>query len=41
MKLRHPVVRGHPLHAIFTDAPITLIPLALAASVAARVRPSR
>jgi len=41
VRLRHPVVRGHPLHAIVTDVPITLLPLALAASVAARVRPSR
>jgi len=41
VKLRHPVVRGHPLHAIVTDGPITLIPLALAASVAARARSSR
>ena len=40
MRLRHPVVRGHPLHAIATDFPIALVPLALAASVAARGRRS-
>ena len=41
MKLRHPVVRGHPLHAIATDLPIGIVPLAFAASVAARLRRSR
>jgi uncharacterized membrane protein len=41
VKLRHPVVRGHPLHAMATDLPIGLVPLALAASVAARARRSR
>src|SRR5438105_3824433 len=41
MKLRHPVVRGHPLHAMSTDLPIGILPLAFAASVAARVRGSR
>jgi len=41
MKLRHPVVRGHPLHAMTTDLPIGIVPLALAASVVARARGSR
>jgi uncharacterized membrane protein len=41
MKLRHPVVRGHPLHAMATDLPIGIVPLAFAASVAARLRRSR
>ena len=41
MKLRHPVVRGHPLHAMATDLPIGIVPLALAASVVARARGSR
>jgi uncharacterized membrane protein len=39
MKLKHPVVRGHPLHAILSDLPAALIPTALAAAVAERVRP--
>jgi uncharacterized membrane protein len=41
VKLRHPVVHGHPLHAMSSDLPIGILPLALAASVAARVRRSR
>src|SRR5207245_11207294 len=41
VKLRHPVVRGHPLHAMSTDLPIGILPLAFAASVAARMRGSR
>src|SRR5207302_6246880 len=41
VKLRHPVVRGHPLHAMSTDLPIGILPLAFAASVAARLRGSR
>lgn len=41
MKLRHPVVFGHPLHAMATDLPIGFVPLALATSVAARIRGSR
>ena len=41
MKLRHPVVWGHPLHAMSTDLPIGIVPFAFAASVAARVRRSR
>jgi uncharacterized membrane protein len=31
---RHPVVRGHPIHAILSDLPVTLIPLALATELA-------
>ncbi|HEV8696968.1 MAG TPA: hypothetical protein VGQ89_04680, partial [Candidatus Limnocylindrales bacterium] len=27
---RHPVVRGHPIHAILSDGPAVLIPLAMA-----------
>jgi uncharacterized membrane protein len=41
MKFRHPVVRGHPLHAMSSDFPIGILPLAFAASVAARVWRSR
>jgi uncharacterized membrane protein len=41
MKLRHPVVRGHPLHAMASDLPVGILPLAFAASVAARLRRSR
>ena len=26
---KHPVVHGHPLHAILSDGPVVLIPLAL------------
>lgn len=36
MKLKHPVLRGHPLHAILSDLPVALIPTALLAAVAAR-----
>lgn len=36
MKLRHPVLRGHPMHAMLSDLPIALIPTALLAAVAAR-----
>jgi uncharacterized membrane protein len=28
---KHPVVHGHPVHAILSDGPVVLIPLALAA----------
>src|SRR5207302_1179467 len=34
VKLRHPVVRGHPLHAMSTDLPIGILPLAFATAVA-------
>lgn len=40
MKLKHPVVHGHPLHAIASDLPAALIPAALLAAVVERVRPS-
>lgn len=41
MKLKHPVVYGHPLHAMLSDLPIAFLPLALLASIAERVRPDR
>src|SRR5438094_152263 len=40
VKLKHPVVHGHPLHAMTSDLPVALIPLAPLAAVAERVRPS-
>ena len=33
---KHPVVRGHPLHAMLSDLPIGLLPAALASAIAAR-----
>jgi uncharacterized membrane protein len=36
MRLKHPVVRGHPLHAMVSDLPVAFIPLALVTSVVAR-----
>jgi uncharacterized membrane protein len=30
---KHPVVHGHPLHAILSDGPVVLIPLAIAAEL--------
>jgi uncharacterized membrane protein len=30
---KHPVVHGHPIHAILSDGPIVLVPLALAAEL--------
>jgi len=36
--LRHPVVHGHPLHAIASDFPVTLIPTAFTASLLAGAR---
>jgi uncharacterized membrane protein len=41
VKLKHPVVHGHPLHAMVSDLPIALIPLAFVASLVARRRTSR
>ena len=41
MKLKHPVVRGHPLHAILSDAPVALIPVAALAALADRTRAHR
>lgn len=40
MKLKHPVVRGHPLHAMLSDLPAALIPAALLAAAIERARPS-
>lgn len=37
---RHPVVHGHPIHAILSDGPVILIPLAIAAEVWDRSRPT-
>ena len=36
---RHPVVRGHPVHAILSDLPAALIPAAALAELARRLRP--
>jgi len=36
--LRHPVVHGHPLHAMASDLPVTLIPAAFTASLVAGSR---
>jgi hypothetical protein len=30
---KHPVVGGHPVHAMLSDGPVVLIPLAVAAEV--------
>jgi uncharacterized membrane protein len=38
---RHPVVRGHPVHAILSDLPAALIPAAALAELARRLRPRR
>jgi uncharacterized membrane protein len=40
MGLKHPVVYGHPLHAILSDLPAALIPTALLAALAERARPT-
>ena len=34
MKIKHPVVHGHPLHAMASDLPVALIPFALLVSLA-------
>lgn len=39
MRLKHPVVHGHPLHAMLSDLPVGLIPSALLASLVERVSP--
>jgi uncharacterized membrane protein len=39
MKLLHPVVHGHPLHAMLSDLPAALIPAALLAAAIERTRP--
>ena len=41
MKLKHPVVHGHPLHAMTSDLPVALIPTALLAAAVERARPGR
>jgi uncharacterized membrane protein len=41
VKIKHPVLRGHPLHAMASDLPIALIPLALVASLVAGRSTSR
>jgi uncharacterized membrane protein len=38
--LKHPVVYGHPLHAMLSDFPAALIPTALLAAAAERIRPT-
>lgn len=40
MELKHPVVKGHPLHAMLSDLPAALIPTALLAAAAERARPN-
>jgi uncharacterized membrane protein len=37
---KHPVVHGHPIHAILSDGPVVLIPLAIAAEVWDRNSPA-
>ncbi len=41
MKLKHPVVHGHPLHAMASDLPVALIPAALLAACVERARPGQ
>jgi uncharacterized membrane protein len=38
VKLKHPVLRGHPVHAMLSDGPLVLIPLAASAALGARAR---
>lgn len=38
---RHPVVHGHPLHAMLSDGPAVMIPAALTAEVWHRIRSNR
>jgi uncharacterized membrane protein len=38
---KHPVVHGHPIHAILSDGPVVLIPLALATELRDRARNAR
>ena len=35
---KHPVVHGHPIHAILSDGPVVLIPLAFGAALWGRTR---
>ena len=37
---KHPVVHGHPIHAILSDGPVVLIPLAIAAELWDRNTPA-
>jgi len=41
VKRKHPVVHGHPLHAMLSDLPVALIPAALLAAGIERARPDR
>jgi len=41
VKLKHPVVHGHPLHAMSSDLPVALIPTALLAAAVERAGQSR
>ena len=34
---KHPVVHGHPIHAILSDGPVVLIPLAIVAEAWSRM----
>ena len=36
---KHPVVHGHPIHAILSDGPVVMVPLAIAAELWDRNRP--
>ena len=36
---KHPVVHGHPIHAILSDGPVVLIPLAIVAEAWSRKEP--
>jgi uncharacterized membrane protein len=40
VELKHPVVYGHPIHAALSDLPAALIPTALLAAAAERLRPT-
>jgi uncharacterized membrane protein len=37
---KHPVVHGHPIHAILSDGPVVLVPLAIAAELWDRNSPA-
>ena len=37
---KHPVIHGHPIHAILSDGPVVLIPLAIAAELWDRRSPA-
>lgn len=41
MKLKHPVIHGHPLHAMASDLPAALLPASLVAAALARAAPDR